>query len=308
MEVHKNQKVIARGAKFALTLSRQAGLTAGTRGCHDEVAPPPYGRHDGVGVVVLLLDTGIGTCRESAESRDSRRGFGKREDRRCQHSTWHPAVAGRTRKTCGPSAGFLTAGFAPAGTCRRSASAVARRVHGGRRLGVRPDHRQWTDLGRHAWQRRADEGFGWHDHRASRRVDGAVSNRLASRVEQPCAEHPALRRFSGILRTAFLNRQASLEDTLACLVRCFRRACPIHRSVDRLPVPRRCPDGGDTPYPGSAQLTSPLFFGGVARGMRLSLLLASSRSMRVALTRSSSVAFSQDMPTAGMPFRSGAPS
>jgi hypothetical protein len=36
-------------------------------------------------------------------------------------------------------------------------------------------------------------------------------------------------------------------------------------------------------------------------------VLASPSSMRVGLTRSSSVAFSQDMPTAGMPFRSGAP-
>ncbi len=306
MEVHKNQKVIARGAKFALTLSRQAELTAGTRGCHDEVASPPDGRHDGAGVVVLLLDTGIGTCRESAGRHELLGHFGKREDHNRQHPTWGPAVAGRTREACGPSAGFLAAGLTAAGTGGCRAGSVERRVRTSGCMGVGSDHRERPDLGRHARQRGTDEGGGQPGYRASRRADRVVSNRLASRAFQSCVEHTILRWFAGILRTAFLSRWALRRGALACPVRSLRYACPIHRGVDRPPMHRVCRVHRHTLSLMSSRRALPVFR---ARGLRHGpfsrACLAKFNAVRINPQFKRGI--SQDMPAAGMPFRSGAP-
>ncbi len=341
LEVHRNQQVVSRGPKVALVHPGQAGFTAGTRGCHDEVAYPPHGRHIGAGVVVLLLDGGIGTCRQSAGLRESFGELGHHEVHNSQRRSWHPAVAGRTHPACGPSVGpclaFLPAGLTAARTCRRGPHALARRVRACG-LGVGPHHRQRSYIGRHAWQCRGEERDGRHGHRPACRTDGLVSDRLAPGADHAGIEHTALRRISGILRTAFLNRSAKssvaasparaawLRSTTACRIHCHVDRLPAYRDYRACRAYRACPacraDRADRRDVGarlcialrpdafpaaSAQAARVVHSGRTTLDESLSLVLASPRSMRLGLTRSSSVAFPQDMPAAGMPFRSGAP-
>lgn len=292
LEVHKNQEVVDRGPEFAVRDSGQAGFTAGTRGCHDEVAYAPRGRHVGAGVVVLLPDGGIGTCRQSTRHCESNRCVGDEVHNGQQHA-WRPAFSGRTRQACGPSVGLLTAWVTAACARGGGPSALARRVCAGGRLGVRSGHRERSDLERHARQCRADDRGGWPGDRPACRADRAVSDRLASCVDQPRVEHATFRRGAGILRTAFLSPTSAVRRT----------GGTAERRIPLCSLRTLCAERPDTPAAGTYALDATR----AAVSARHSLVLASPSSMRVGLTRSSSVAFSQDMPTAGMPFRSGAP-
>ncbi len=214
MEVHKNQQVVARGPKVALTRSGQAGLTAGTRGCHDEVALPPLGRRTGAGVVVLLLDSGIGTCCEFAGYRAAIRCLDKQDSHDSEFPARHPAVAGRAREACGPTAGLLPTGVAACCARQCGAVTVARRVRGSRCLGIRADHRERQDAWEHTRQRRCDGVHGRHHYRSAGGADRALSDCLASCALQPGIEHTAFRWFSRILRTSLLGR--ATHPRVAC--------------------------------------------------------------------------------------------